>query len=140
MEVALFSDADVALFTGDPIELVAKAAKSLFQIGFHVADYFRHKITGKECAKKVVSSIGGFFGLGRISETSFDKFFGKPITVAERNAYQTLGCTSRQDYNTIKKAYHRLVSVHHPDKGGDREEFGTIQTAWAIIQKQRGWN
>ena len=130
----------MALPSVKDVELFTEAAAGLLKISVHLANYLNDKITSTECIKGIVSAIGGIFGLGRISETAFDKFFGVPITVAERNAYQTLGCTSHQDYNTIHKAYHRLASVHHPDKGGDGEKFGTIQAAWAVIKKQRGWN
>ena len=32
----------------------------------------------------------------------------------------------------IKKAYHKLALVEHPDKGGDAEKFKKIQAAYEV--------
>lgn len=40
--------------------------------------------------------------------------------------------TTRTD---IKKAYHRLSLIHHPDKGGQAEVFDTIHTAYEFLTK-----
>ena len=37
--------------------------------------------------------------------------------------YQTLGVTPQADVKAIKTAYRKLAGKHHPDKGGDQEEF-----------------
>lgn len=34
-----------------------------------------------------------------------------------------------------KKEYKRLALVHHPDRGGDAEEFKRISTLWGILEK-----
>lgn len=36
----------------------------------------------------------------------------------------------------IKKAYRRLAMTHHPDKGGDEENFKEIQTAFAVLSDE----
>lgn len=33
-----------------------------------------------------------------------------------------------------QKQYRRLANIHHPDRGGDAEEFVKIQKAWEIIK------
>jgi len=47
--------------------------------------------------------------------------------------YDTLGVTEKATPDEIKKAYRRLASQHHPDKGGDTKKFQEIQTAYDII-------
>ena len=41
--------------------------------------------------------------------------------------YQTLGVSPQADDKEIKKAYRKLAGKHHPDKGGDENEFKKIQ-------------
>ena len=40
--------------------------------------------------------------------------------------YEVLGVSKTSDANEIKKAYKKLAVKHHPDKGGDEEEFKKI--------------
>jgi len=47
--------------------------------------------------------------------------------------YQTLGVTPQSDVKAIKTAYRKLASKHHPDKGGDQEEFKKIQKAYETL-------
>lgn len=49
--------------------------------------------------------------------------------------WETLGVSRDADENTIKKAYKKLAMKHHPDKGGDQEQFKKIQTAYDRIIK-----
>jgi len=44
-----------------------------------------------------------------------------------------LGISRDADEATIKKAYRRKAKEHHPDKGGDAEEFKKVQKAYAIL-------
>lgn len=38
----------------------------------------------------------------------------------------------------LKKAYHKLAMKHHPDRGGDKEKFQEIQTAYeALSDKEK---
>lgn len=46
------------------------------------------------------------------------------------NYYQTLGLQSGASPEEIKKAYRKLASQHHPDKGGDTAKFQEIQAAY----------
>ena len=47
--------------------------------------------------------------------------------------YQTLGVKPESDPKTIKTAYRKLASKHHPDKGGDQEQFKKIQKAYETL-------
>lgn len=47
--------------------------------------------------------------------------------------YQTLGVAKTATPDEIKKAYRKLASQHHPDKGGDTATFQKIQTAYDTL-------
>lgn len=55
--------------------------------------------------------------------------------------YQTLGVAKTATADEIKRAYRRLASQHHPDKGGDTAEFQRIEEAYRVLsdpaQRQR---
>ncbi|GAA4344434.1 co-chaperone DjlA [Kangiella taiwanensis] len=65
-------------------------------------------------------------------------------------AYQVLGVKSSDDEKTVKRAYRRLMSQHHPDKlvaKGLPEEMikmatektQEIKSAYELIKKSKGW-
>ena len=47
--------------------------------------------------------------------------------------YQTLGVAKNATSDDIKKAYRKLASKHHPDKGGDTAMFQKIEEAYRIL-------
>jgi curved DNA-binding protein len=47
-----------------------------------------------------------------------------------QNPYQTLGVERGATADQIKRAYRKLASQHHPDKGGDKSRFQEIQAAY----------
>jgi len=47
--------------------------------------------------------------------------------------YDRLGLQRTADTNEIRKAYMLLARKHHPDKGGDPEQFKEIQKAYEIL-------
>lgn len=47
--------------------------------------------------------------------------------------YDTLGVPKDASEDDIKRAYRKLAMKHHPDKGGDPEEFKKIQGAFDIL-------
>jgi len=47
--------------------------------------------------------------------------------------YETLGISNTATADEIKKAYRKLVMVHHPDKGGDADTFKNIGQAYEVL-------
>lgn len=47
--------------------------------------------------------------------------------------YATLGVARSATADEIKRAFRRLASQHHPDKGGDTAKFQTIQAAYDVL-------
>lgn len=50
--------------------------------------------------------------------------------------YQTLGVSNTATQDEIKKAYRKLATKHHPDKGGDTAKFQEISRAYDILSDQ----
>lgn len=49
------------------------------------------------------------------------------------NPYEILNIPKNANNTEIKKAYHKLAVKHHPDKGGDPEDFKRISEAYEIL-------
>ena len=47
--------------------------------------------------------------------------------------YATLGVARTASQDEIKRAFRKLASQHHPDKGGDTQKFQTIQAAYDTL-------
>jgi curved DNA-binding protein len=50
-----------------------------------------------------------------------------------RTHYETLGVDRGATPDQIKRAYRKLASQHHPDKGGDKARFQEIQQAYDTL-------
>ena len=49
------------------------------------------------------------------------------------NYYEILGVANNAPQEEIKRAYRKLASQHHPDKGGDTSKFQEIQAAYDTL-------
>ena len=47
--------------------------------------------------------------------------------------YATLGVARTASQDEIKRAFRKLASQHHPDKGGDTKKFQEIQAAYDVL-------
>lgn len=49
------------------------------------------------------------------------------------DCYEVLGVTRKSRHSEIVKSFRELSRVHHPDHGGDPEQFNRISTAYRIL-------
>lgn len=54
-----------------------------------------------------------------------------------QNPYNILGVDRNAGADEIKRAYRKLASQHHPDKGGDKTRFQEIQAAYDTLSDQQ---
>ena len=47
--------------------------------------------------------------------------------------YKLLGVNENSSQDEIKKAFRKLSLKHHPDRGGDAEEFKKINEAYSTL-------
>lgn len=60
----------------------------------------------------------------------------RETTLAAYDPYKILGLASGASDLDIKKAYRSLSRTHHPDKGGDAEEFQKISKAYQALSDE----
>ena len=53
-----------------------------------------------------------------------------------KDPYQILRVHPSAKLEEIKKAYRKLVKIHHPDKGGDSAVMLEVNSAWEILKKK----
>ena len=50
------------------------------------------------------------------------------------NPFEILGIPNNSTKDIAKQAFRKLAMLHHPDKGGDAENFKLIKSAWELIE------
>ncbi|MGI0133665.1 MAG: molecular chaperone DnaJ [Candidatus Micrarchaeaceae archaeon] len=55
--------------------------------------------------------------------------------MAKRDYYEILGVGKSASADEIKKAYRRLATEHHPDRGGDEEKFKELNEAYEVLKE-----
>lgn len=50
------------------------------------------------------------------------------------NLYDQLGVPPNADADDIRAAHRKLAKKHHPDKGGNREDFDKVQHAYLVLR------
>ena len=53
--------------------------------------------------------------------------------MSKKDYYEVLGVARDVNESDLKKAYKRMASKHHPDKGGDEEKFKEAKEAYDIL-------
>ena len=56
--------------------------------------------------------------------------------------YATLGLSKSATEADIKTAFKKLALLHHPDRGGDTQQFSAINEAYEVLKdpKKKLWN
>ena len=54
----------------------------------------------------------------------------------KKDPYQILKVNPNAKLEEIKKAYRKLVKIHHPDKGGDSSVMLEVNSAWEILKQK----
>ncbi len=69
-------------------------------------------------------------------EQMIDAFWDRYAAFVESaDCREILGVTEASSATEVEAAYRRLAMQHHPDRGGDPEQFRRIQSAWQQVKK-----
>mmetsp|Transcript_7322 Transcript_7322/g.18717 ORF Transcript_7322/g.18717 Transcript_7322/m.18717 type:complete len:197 (-) Transcript_7322:140-730(-) len=52
---------------------------------------------------------------------------------SRRSHYEVLGVARTADKKEIRRAFLRAVKIHHPDQGGQADNFLEVQKAWKVL-------
>eukprot|EP00112_Aurelia_sp_Birch-Aquarium-sp1_P025354 Seg84.1 transcript_id=Seg84.1/GoldUCD/mRNA.D3Y31 product="DnaJ protein" protein_id=Seg84.1/GoldUCD/D3Y31 len=90
----------------------------------------------------VLGGIVGGWVAAATTNVIFDRLtqtiFGIPQSEALEKAYIYLGVEMSSSNGEVNKAFRQLCLKHHPDKGGDTDEFVVLQCHMAVIRQARG--
>ncbi len=77
------------------------------------------------------------WGTGDMMEAAFRGFIALPEKTGGVAWWEVLGVPSSATLEQAKAAYRKLVIKHHPDAGGDVDQFHKIREAWEQCERQK---
>jgi hypothetical protein len=88
----------------------------------------------------IVGSIGGTFAGDQGAKLAFNSFFGSNADTRAliRKSYRVLGLDQDASPQTIQERYRELCLKHHPDKGGSKDKFIEVHSAYEVIRVHLG--
>jgi len=88
---------------------------------------------------KTIDALRGIarWGTGDMLEAAFSGFAALPAPASSPLLWRSiLGLPPTCSLGDAERAYRRLRSEHHPDRGGSPDEFDRIHKAWKEAQKE----
>jgi hypothetical protein len=76
-------------------------------------------------------------GSSDLMERAFTGFAALPAPASEQ-WWVVLGVSQNADYDTVKATYRKLAMQHHPDTGGNVDEFQRVQMAYEQAKQALG--
>lgn len=91
-----------------------------------------------QAIRKAIEAFRGLerWGVSDLLKRAFTGFKALPEKSSIKSWWEELEISANATQDEIKKAYYRLASVCHPDKGGSREEWDKISEAYQQGLKQ----
>ena len=86
----------------------------------------------------IFGSLAGSMAGGALCDRLTQSLFNIPKSEALENSYRFLGVECSATNNEINRAFRKLCLKHHPDKGGNKEDFMTLQVHMQNIKFARG--
>ncbi|MAM87523.1 MAG: J domain-containing protein [unclassified Hahellaceae] len=89
-----------------------------------------------QAVRKTIEALRGIerWGASDMLQRAFAGFEALP-DFSERSWWLVLGVSRTDSPEAVRTAYQTLRSRHHPDRGGDPEDFRQIQRAWQTYQE-----
>lgn len=85
-----------------------------------------------QAIRKTIEAIRGLerWGVSDMLKRAFTGFKALPASANEQSCWDILGVSMDASNDKIKEAYRQKIKIHHPDKGGDAEQFQKVQKAY----------
>lgn len=101
-------------------------------------DKFRKREDNMRAITKTIEAIRGIerWGSSDMMERAFTGFAQLAGPMDVRQWWQVLGVQQGASVDDAEKAYLRLRSTHHPDRGGDPAEFNAVIAAWDQYRRE----
>jgi hypothetical protein len=113
-------------------------------IGAGIAGSAAGAYIGSAIAGPLGGLVGGFAGgwlsaagMRYVSDWMTQNLFGLPKQKALENAYRYLGVEMTSSNAEVNTAFRKLALKHHPDRGGNEENFLILQLNMAVIKQAR---